>query len=81
MGQPEQRNVVNFTVKGQVVIPRRLRREFGIEKGTRAMVTATKDGILLKPITATSIGRLRGVLKNSQALEVLKRERRREREL
>ena len=32
---------VNFGTKGQVVIPRRLRREFEIEEGTRATVVAT----------------------------------------
>ena len=52
-----------FTTKGQVVIPRRLRKEFHIEEGTRAIVTATPDGILLKPVTRHSIERLRGILK------------------
>lgn len=52
-----------FTTKGQVVIPRRLRKEFHIEKGTRAVVTATPEGILLKPVTRHSINRLRGILK------------------
>ncbi len=56
-------DTVRFGTKGQVVIPRRLRKEFEIEDGTRAVVEATPDGILLKPITATSIRRLRGILK------------------
>jgi AbrB family looped-hinge helix DNA binding protein len=54
---------VYFSVKGQVVIPRRLRREFEIEEGTKATVVATPEGILIKPITAASIRRLRGILK------------------
>ena len=54
---------VYFSVKGQVVIPRRLRREFDIEEGTRAMVVATPEGILLKPVTAALIKRGRGILK------------------
>ena len=52
-----------FTTKGQVVIPAWLRREFHIEKGTKAMVQATPDGILLKPVTKQSIARLHGILK------------------
>lgn len=52
-----------FTTKGQVVIPARLRRQFHIENGTRAIVEATPDGILLKPVTAVTIRRLRGILK------------------
>ena len=54
---------VRFTTKGQVVIPNKLRKEFQIEPGTRATVTATADGILLKPITARAIQRMFGILK------------------
>ena len=52
-----------FTTKGQVVIPAWLRREFHIEEGTKAMVQATPEGILLKPVTKHSIARLHGILK------------------
>jgi AbrB family looped-hinge helix DNA binding protein len=54
---------VSFTVKGQVVIPRRIRREFEIENGTRAIVQTTPEGILLRPITGAAIKRARGILK------------------
>jgi AbrB family looped-hinge helix DNA binding protein len=54
---------VYFSVKGQVVIPRRLRKEFEIEAGTRAVVEATPEGILLRPVTAVTIRKLRGILK------------------
>ena len=56
-------DAVLFSVKGQVVIPRWLRREYHIEEGTRAIVQATSEGILLKPVTRVSIQRLRGILK------------------
>ena len=52
-----------FTTKGQVVIPAWLRKQFQIEDGTKAMVQATPEGILLKPVTAVTIQRLRGILK------------------
>ena len=52
-----------FSTKGQVVLPARLRRQYEIEEGTRALVTATPEGILLKPITPATIRRGRGILK------------------
>ena len=63
MNTTETANSVKFTTKGQVVIPLRLRKQFHIEDGTRALVEATAEGILLKPVTAASIRRLRGILK------------------
>ena len=72
---------VYFSIKGQVVIPRRLRREFEIEEGTKATVVSTPEGILLKPITRTYIKSLRGSLKGTKAMEVFQAERKREREL
>ena len=58
-----QTNTVWFTTKGQVVIPLRLRKLFHIEDGTRAILSATEDGILLKPVTAVMIERGFGLLK------------------
>ncbi|MDQ6631067.1 MAG: AbrB/MazE/SpoVT family DNA-binding domain-containing protein [Verrucomicrobiota bacterium] len=74
-------DTVNFGTKGQVVIPRKLRKEFDIEEGTRATVIATPEGILLKPITRAYIKSLRGSLKGSKALDVMMAERKRERGL
>ncbi len=56
---------VRFTTKGQVVIPLRLRKQFEIEDGTKAVVQATPEGILLKPVTAALIRRGRGILKRA----------------
>jgi AbrB family looped-hinge helix DNA binding protein len=63
MNTTEATNAVWFTTKGQVVIPLRLRKQFHIEDGTKAILEATPDGILLKPVTAVTIRRLRGILK------------------
>jgi AbrB family looped-hinge helix DNA binding protein len=56
---------VRFTTKGQVVIPLRLRKQFDIEDGTKAVVQATPEGILLKPVTAALIRQGRGILKRA----------------
>ena len=74
-------NTVNFGSKGQVVIPRALRKEFEIEAGTRAQVYAENGYIVLKPITAGYIKSLRGSLKGTKAMEVFRAERKRERDL
>ena len=70
------------TTKGQLVIPARLRRRFGIKKGT--MVTFTEDGgrIIVQPVTREFIRGLRGSLPGEpSALAALLEERQREREL
>ncbi|MBI5384663.1 MAG: AbrB/MazE/SpoVT family DNA-binding domain-containing protein [Verrucomicrobia bacterium] len=72
---------VYFSVKGQVVIPRWLRREFEIEEGTRAYVQSTPQGILIKPVTRTYIKSLRGSLKGSGVMKALLEDRKREQEL
>jgi AbrB family looped-hinge helix DNA binding protein len=72
---------VTFTVKGQVVIPRKFRKAFEIEEGTQAAVIATSEGILLKPITRAYIHSLRGSLKGKGVLKAMMEDRTREREL
>jgi AbrB family looped-hinge helix DNA binding protein len=61
----ENQETVRFTTKGQVVIPLRLRKQFDIEDGTKAVLQATPDGILLKPVTAALIKRGRGILRRA----------------
>jgi AbrB family looped-hinge helix DNA binding protein len=61
----EKLDTVSFTTKGQIVIPLRLRKQFNIEDGTKAVVQATPEGILLKPMTAALIRRGRGILKRT----------------
>lgn len=74
-------DTICFTVKGQVVIPRWLRREFEIDVGTRAQVYAEEDHIVLKPLTARRYDKLQGCLKGTGVLESLMEDRKREREL
>ena len=63
MNATDKTDAVWFTTKGQVVIPAWLRKQFHIEDGTKAVVQATADGILLKPVTAALIRQGRGILK------------------
>lgn len=63
MNAPPKATEVWFSTKGQVVIPAGMRRTFHIENGTRAIVLATDDGILIKPVTRHAIDRGFGLLK------------------
>lgn len=72
---------VYFSIKGQVVIPRRLRKEFEIEDGTRAYVESTSEGILIKPVNQKFIRGLRGSIKGKGVLKAMMEDRKREREL
>ncbi len=63
MSTTTKTDAVWFTTKGQVVIPAWLRKQFQIQAGTKAVVQATAEGILLKPVTAALIKRGRGILR------------------
>ena len=63
MSTTTKTDAVWFMTKGQVVIPSWLRKQFQIEQGTKCMVQATPEGILLKPVTKHAIARLHGILK------------------
>lgn len=81
MNSAPEVETVQFTTKGRVVIPARFRRHLQIEEGTKASVTLTKDGIILKPITRACIRSLRGSLKGRSVMKALLKDRRIERSL
>jgi AbrB family looped-hinge helix DNA binding protein len=81
MTSPSKAETVQFTTKGQVVIPARFRRDFQIEDGTKASVMATPDGILIRPITRAYIKSLRGSLKGRGVMKAMMADRKHERAL
>ena len=81
MSATQKTDTVSFTVKGQVVIPSWLRKDFEINEGTRAVVYKQNDYIVLKPLTPQHYRRLRGSLKRTKAMEIFMTERKRERQL
>lgn len=71
---------VTVTSKGQLVIPARLRRRFGIRKGTLVSFLEEDGRLILQPVTPEFIRGLRGSLKGEpSALKALLEERKRER--
>lgn len=71
------------TSKGQLVIPSKMRKRFGIESGTRVNFYEEKDGIKIVPITSETIRANIGFLGKDgpSLLKELKKEKKREREL
>lgn len=72
-----------MTVKGQIVIPYKIRRKLGIKDGTRVQVDIDEQAhrIILAPITREYIQNLRGKYKGKGLLTALAAEKKREKEL
>jgi len=70
------------TSKGQIVIPSKLRRRYGIKPGTRINFHEETDGIKIIPVTAELIESNIGFLKtNGKLLKALIEEKKKEKEL
>jgi AbrB family looped-hinge helix DNA binding protein len=52
------------TVKGQIVIPAKIRRKFGLAKGTRVVFIETKEGFTVKPLNRKYFEEYAGLLGN-----------------
>lgn len=71
-----------MTVKGQVVIPSKIRRQLGVTEGTRIQVEVEASGqrIVLTPITRAYVHGLRGKYRGKGLLKALGSEKAVERE-
>lgn len=69
------------TSKGQLVIPVRLRRKYGIKSGTKIRFVERETEILFQPVTPEYIRSVCGLLKSdTSATKELLEKRRREKE-
>lgn len=69
------------TSKGQLVIPSRLRRRYGIKPGTKICFIERDSEILFQPVTREYIRSVCGMLKSeTSATEELLKERAKDRE-
>jgi AbrB family looped-hinge helix DNA binding protein len=74
--------VSTVTTKGQLVIPSKMRRKYGIRKGTRVAMIEEENRIILQPLTREYLRSLRGSFKGEpSALKFLKEGRSQDREL
>ena len=70
------------TVKGQVVIPSKLRRKFGIKRGTQVYLYERGGEIVIKPVTDEYLRSLAGITgTKGKLLRALMEEKAKEREL
>ncbi len=70
------------TSKGQIVIPSKLRRKFGIKKGTQVCLYEREGEIVVRPLTDDYLRSLAGVIRtNGKLLKALIDEKAKEREL
>ena len=68
------------SAKGWIVIPKPLRKKYGLKKGTRVQVADYGDVLTLMPLPADPVGALHGMLAGGPPLtEELLAERARER--
>lgn len=71
--------VTQLSKKGQILIPRLLRKKIGFEPGKAIQLIETERGLLVKPVPKDPVAAARGFLKGPFSLtHDLLRERRRE---
>ena len=58
----------NVTSKGQLVIPAKLRRRYGIKAGTKVRFIERGGEIVFQPVTSTYIRSLCGLLKSETSV-------------
>lgn len=71
---------VRMSARGQIVIPVVLQRKYGINHGTKIIVTDAGDRIILKPVNEQYLRALHGSLKGKGGLKALMNERRKDKE-
>lgn len=57
-----------LTSKGQITIPKELRDKYNLKEGEQVMITASKDGLIVRPAT-NPLRELRGYMKEEVNLE------------
>lgn len=53
-----------MTSKGQIVVPAKLRRRYGLKPGTKVYFIERNDEILFQPLTKETIRSVHGMLKS-----------------
>ena len=65
----------SMTIKGQVVIPAKIRQRLGLKKGTKIFVEERNGEIVLRPINREYFQRMSGILKGGGLTKALEQSR------
>jgi AbrB family looped-hinge helix DNA binding protein len=65
----------SVTIKGQVVIPAKLRHRLGIKKGTKLYIEERKGEIILRPLNREYFQKMSGILKGGGLVKALEETR------
>ena len=66
----------SMTIKGQVVIPAKIRQRLGLKKGTKIFVEDRNGEIILRPINREYFQKMSGILKGGGLTKALEQSRR-----
>jgi AbrB family looped-hinge helix DNA binding protein len=66
----------SMTIKGQVVIPAKIRQRLGLKKGTKIFVEERDGEIVLRPINREYFQKMSGILKGGGLTKALEQSRR-----
>jgi AbrB family looped-hinge helix DNA binding protein len=72
---PEEEMETSMTIKGQVVIPAKIRQRLGLKKGTKIFVEERNGEIVLRPINREYFQRMSGILKGGGLTKALEQSR------
>ena len=69
------------TIKGQMVVPAKIRKKLGIKKGTKVAIIENQDSFTVRPLDKKYFEQFAGILPaKGKASKVLLEERRKDRE-
>ncbi|OGW53621.1 MAG: hypothetical protein A2Z60_05140 [Nitrospirae bacterium RIFCSPLOWO2_02_42_7] len=66
---------IAVTIKGQVVIPAKLRHRLGIKKGTKLYIEERDGELVLRPLNREYFQKMSGILKGSGLVKALEESR------
>ena len=52
----------SLTIKGQVLIPKRIRNKFGFKPGSKVIFQETEKGVVIKPMDESFFDAMMGIL-------------------